>query len=154
MFRSGFIPKLMPIQETWIHDAWISLIIALYARLIPIRKELIQYRQHTHNQVGALQNTPKWLVANARLRGRDHYRSMMEQYQLAFDHIATLNSVPDHKQVLEKLHQKISHLRHRANLSPNRLRRIYPTLREICIGHYARYSGGRLSILKDLLLPN
>lgn len=51
--RGTLVNKAIPIPEHWIHDYWISLIAIMQGDLIGLPEELIRYRQHENNVVGA-----------------------------------------------------------------------------------------------------
>jgi glycosyltransferase involved in cell wall biosynthesis len=54
MFNRALIQKALPIpKEAVMHDWWLALNAALFGRLVAIRRQTVNYRQHTGNQVGA-----------------------------------------------------------------------------------------------------
>ncbi len=52
-FRAKYRDLILPIPEHWVHDAWISLLIAAVARCASSAEPLIAYRQHGRQQIGA-----------------------------------------------------------------------------------------------------
>ena len=74
-FRSEYRSLALPFPEdtAWIHDGWLAIFLsALGAPGIPIQEELILYRQHSNQQIGASapvhsQTTPKVLSKSASL---------------------------------------------------------------------------------------
>ena len=54
-FRSEFCDLVLPIpiDLPMIHDGWIALAIAAVAEVVFVPEPLIQYRQHSHQQIGA-----------------------------------------------------------------------------------------------------
>lgn len=56
-FRSKYKDIILPIPDdlllrVWVHDGWISFLIAAVGSITLIPKSLIKYRQHSNNQVG------------------------------------------------------------------------------------------------------
>jgi glycosyltransferase involved in cell wall biosynthesis len=52
-FRAAYRTLLLPIPSAWRYDAWIAVVLAASAKLIPIDRKLMQYRQHGDNAIGA-----------------------------------------------------------------------------------------------------
>src|ERR1700761_6193623 len=52
MFRSRFRDRFLPIPDGWIHDEWITMIVAAFGSLLAIDQPLIRYRVHASQQVG------------------------------------------------------------------------------------------------------
>ena len=56
-FRANYRPMILPFSPLWPHDSWISIILAACADIVPVADNLMLYRQHGSNVVGA--PTPK-----------------------------------------------------------------------------------------------
>jgi len=72
----GQIAMPFPTSGNWIHDGWIALVSSsIGARGIPIDEPLIDYRQHSNQQIGAPEPSKK--------RGDEsiNRRSLLERYQ-------------------------------------------------------------------------
>ena len=54
-FRSYYKNIILPIPSIWDHDRWIGLVVAAQAPVTFVPDSLIQYRQHSLNQVGGPQ---------------------------------------------------------------------------------------------------
>ena len=52
MFRAVLRDRCLPVSPGWIHDEWITLVIATLSDLRPIDQPLIRYRLHGAQQVG------------------------------------------------------------------------------------------------------
>lgn len=83
LFRASLLPAILPFpsQTTvgWYHDHWVALAAAQCGTIAHIRKPLVQYRQHTANVVGALNQTGTlhrelqlWLRKGLRIRLRSY----------------------------------------------------------------------------------
>jgi hypothetical protein len=158
-FRSSFVKLSLPIPDeiAMIHDGWIALTIAAVADVVALDEQLIQYRQHEQQQIGA----PARKEADPELRG-------MQAIETAF---RRRNSSADLHKILEALAARLSahatdydtrkalsftsdyafHLNVRANLPQRRLNRVPRILRELLSLRYHEYANGFKSAAKDLV---
>ena len=51
-FRIAYRDLILPIPPAWVHDAWIALLISAVAHCALVPQPLIQYRQHSGQQLG------------------------------------------------------------------------------------------------------
>lgn len=151
-FRARFRESLFPISPHWIHDGWIAFIISTQARLLPIPTPLIQYRQHAHNQVGIIGASWRQKLATAYVEKQAFYQKEVARYQALLDHLIQLEARPIKASLQVALHQKIDHLAKLTTLSRSLPRRLPIIIQEVLAGRYQKFSGGMLSIFKDLLL--
>jgi glycosyltransferase involved in cell wall biosynthesis len=149
-FRSSFKPLLLPFPTdapTFIHDRWITLVIAAVARIAMIEERLIAYRVHRQQQLG-LGKMPLalkvfvphrcWSDANGlaaleeRLRGNPAY--------------------PTNPEFRRSLANRRDHIAARSKFSRNPLRRVKQVATEFWSGRYVRFPHGRVVWLQDLLV--
>lgn len=52
-FRRKYVSSILPLPGGWVHDGWIAAIVAAFADAVAIDQDLIQYRQHAQQQLGA-----------------------------------------------------------------------------------------------------
>lgn len=52
-FRREYTSVVLPIGEGWVHDGWIAYIVSAFADVAAIDQDLIEYRQHSRQQIGA-----------------------------------------------------------------------------------------------------
>jgi hypothetical protein len=52
-FRKRYLPVILPFGEGWIHDGWIAFIVSAFSTAVGIDQDLIEYRQHGGQQIGA-----------------------------------------------------------------------------------------------------
>lgn len=155
-FRSEFVNLSLPVPDgiAMIHDGWIALTIAAVAEVVAIDEQLIKYRQHQKQQIGA----PSRPAATERSRG----------VEAAFQR---RNSSADLQTILETLEKRLMdharafdtrkalafvsdysfHLNVRANLPQRRLNRLPRILRELLTRRYHEYANGFKSAAKDLV---
>jgi glycosyltransferase involved in cell wall biosynthesis len=152
-FRSGLQDLILPIPRTWIHDGWIALLAASVAPVGLIEQPLIQYRQHSEQQVGSTRYGVgvEWSMANQ--TAATAYLQMAGQYEAALERLATHRKTAGQAHVHAQVAAKVLHLRARAHIATLGLSRISRTLHELASGRYFRYSNGWKSFAKDLLLP-
>ncbi len=149
-FRSNLIDLLLPISDKWIHDAWISLLIAFCSQFAIIDKPLIKYRQHQNNQVG-LHKIKRNLfdqIKQAKDTTPDSYYKDASYYIPVYQRLSVCSNIKS----LEKLSCKVNHLRFRASLPKRKYKHIPLVIRELLAFKYHRFSNGYRSFAKDLFL--
>jgi len=52
-FRKEYVSAILPIGDGWVHDGWITYIISALSTSLAIDEDLIEYRQHRGQQIGA-----------------------------------------------------------------------------------------------------
>jgi glycosyltransferase involved in cell wall biosynthesis len=168
-FRSSFRGLVLPLHETivrrygmpeWnlIHDGWIALLIAAAAEVVPVAEPLLKYRQHPRQQLGI--NAPRlpaeMPVAGWRARADTQYKEYfvneLELLGTVRERLAERCGEFDCAATLAELEARMSHMRARASLPSNRLRRAPLVFREFLTMRYFRYSNGVSSAAKDILL--
>jgi len=170
-FRSHFRGQLLPIPELtdFIHDGWISLVIATRSRLHFIPEPLIKYRQHSSQQLGVG-------LSKRRRPIRERHDLYLENRVLALQRLPEIKDIFRERNLLssresaaedlpitidefnrkidersEHIRKMIEHYRERAALPDARLMRLGPVLREICTLRYHRFSRGFVSVAADLI---
>lgn len=148
VFRRSLLPKAMPFPRQWLHDEWLGVVAAAIGRVDVVEDQLIEYRQHGGNQIGA-RAEGFWLKVKKALaaRGDTHFNRAIKA-ELLLNHLLSIEGVAAEK--LEKIRGKLVHQRFRANLPDKRYRRIGPVLREARTGRYNKYGRGFRGIVRDL----
>lgn len=151
-FHSRFRDFILPISADWVHDEWISLIIAIRAPVVILADPLMQYRRHDANQVGTENVKPIERLRTALQTDPNIYLKRYKQYQILHDHLHQNNSTK--AATLSAFKQKQAHFFKRGTLPRQRMRRILPIVGEFLSGGYHRYSGSWLNAIRDLLLKH
>jgi len=152
-FRRNLFDLVSPIPSDDIHDRWISFLLAARGQFALIADPLMQYRRHQGQQEGLPPAILRARMARARSRGEDSYLEEIKQVRKIREWLERRRSdFPKAEYALEGINGKISHLEHRARLPRTKIARIPKILREILNLDYWRYSGGWISIGKDLLI--
>src|SRR6266540_466474 len=113
-FRSHYRHLVLPIPPSWVHDAWIALILAAVAPCELIKEPLIQYRQHTGQQHGGRKRSLFGEYRAAGTMTREMCEAVADRYSEAFERLSPLAAVPPER--LNSLRQKIEHHRKRAEM--------------------------------------
>jgi glycosyltransferase involved in cell wall biosynthesis len=150
-FRTDFREMLLPIPENWIHDAWISIVLAVISSGVIVEEPLMYYRQHQNNQIGTAIDIGK-AAKQALARGKKSHLSNAEQHERLLERLRQRSlSLPVQERQLK---EKIAHMRARAELPRNHVARTLPVLRELIKRRYEMYSSGWYSATRDWLYGN
>jgi glycosyltransferase involved in cell wall biosynthesis len=151
-FRSLHRPLLFPIIGDWVHDGWIAMLIACLSGVCFIPEPLVQYRQHTSQQLG-LRLPPGRRPRNIEALALRHWSFVDAHRVILADVVAALDRLP-----VDRTHGAAADfLRHYAFLSDRltlpanhlaRLLRILRMLKEYRIGATSPWD-----LPKDLVLP-
>jgi glycosyltransferase involved in cell wall biosynthesis len=152
-FRASFRKLVLPIPENIpvIHDAWIAHLIAHAGNLKPIATPLINYRQHSSQQVGAPTQSlqPRSTVSESARRETDFDQELrrVENVLQRMDECAGMFEFKG-RQNVEDI---VTHFKMRKALPENKLAYLPQIFRELLTGRYHRYSKGFSSFVKDLV---
>jgi glycosyltransferase involved in cell wall biosynthesis len=151
-FRSQFRPFLFPILGGWIHDGWIAMLIASLSGICFISEPLVQYRQHTSQQLG-LRKPPEPRPWRIDALARRHWSFMDAHRVILTDIVAALDRLPVDRSrgAAADFVRHYAFLSDRLKLPPNRiarLMRIVHMRKEYRIG-----KTGQWPVAKDLVLP-
>ncbi|HEY8230484.1 MAG TPA: glycosyltransferase family 2 protein [Rhodanobacteraceae bacterium] len=148
--RRTLLADALPFPSGWVHDEWLAIIAAALGGFDCIEQPLIDYRQHTDNQLGMPERG-----LSARWRGL-----LIPSADAVEAHIARDRALRERVRSLEarapasnlaSVDEKLGHLEARAALPGSPWRRVGRVLRETVSGHYRRYAAGWRSALRDLL---
>jgi len=136
------VPDIIP---ELIHDGWIGLYLARQQKIGFISDPLIQYREHTSQQVGLQGKGPAITLKDRLLRSReDKLVRLQKKYNDAkalFDYFSALPS-PD-TNTTEKIKDRMSHYQMRSKLPRNRVKRFIPILCHVINGDYKLHDSGK-----------
>ncbi|MCX7748852.1 MAG: glycosyltransferase family 2 protein [Clostridia bacterium] len=145
-FRSEYIKKFIPIDPRWVHDAWITLIIGVYANLYPIHEPLMKYRQHPNQQIGGLKSDIELSYEGMLKDNAEIYKKEYEYLVLPYNRIRENGDRVD----LRPLEDKLNLLKWRAGKPPLGAKRLKGVLSHLMKLRYHRYGNGLKSAAKDL----
>lgn len=151
-FRRSLYTALAPIPENEIHDQWLSFLLAAMGRIGLIDEPLLQYRRHAHQQIGPGPANFRDQLTAAQGRGADFYAQEVRRFRQLQGRLEEQSCVfPDADDIRVTIENKLLHVTHRARLPRGRAARVPQILREAVNRNYWRYSGGWVSIVKDLV---
>ncbi|MEP6911400.1 MAG: glycosyltransferase family 2 protein [bacterium] len=152
-FRTRYRELFLPIPDdlALIHDAWIAILVAAVADVLPLSSRLVRYRQHASQQVGARERQTDKGGVVAGMRRETSFRELseigMRVQQRLLEHPADYDSAD----ALSALSARLGHLQIRAKLPAGAWSRFTCVMKELLTGRYHRYSRGLFSAAKDLL---
>jgi len=150
--RRELATKVLPPASAWLHDAWLGFFAATSGRIIPINEQLISYRQHETNQIGAPSESFRSLARRAFTGGRvDRVRTQLAQWANLRERLGAIDEAIVPRIARERLHDRIAHLEVRAALDARLLPRVRSVARELRTGRYAGNGNGRWSALQDIV---
>jgi len=154
-FRMDIFPLITPIVHGYVHDHWLSLLLAARGKILAIPEPLMQYRRHAAQQLGPGPLNLRARIARSIRVGADSYRNEIrswDQMRRALDE--RRKDLPQAEYAINRIDEKIALLRHRVRLSRTRIARIPVVFWQALSGNYWRYAMGWKSIAKDLLVDS
>lgn len=153
VFKADLKPVILPIPSCWYHDAWLALIIASISNVSLIDEPLIEYRQHSGNQLGGMhKGLARQMIEAFKTSRDDYYVSEVLRYRVALDRLRDISDKFEISENMYLLNEKIKHLQTRASMSRNRFLRIPAVIKELLHLGYYRYSRNWGSIAMDLFI--
>jgi glycosyltransferase involved in cell wall biosynthesis len=159
-FRSRFKELVLPIPDglTIIHDGWLAVMVAAVSEVLPLPAPLVRYRQHSGQQIGALERKETGPVqvfdaesVQAALRRENPYDEMLAVARAVRLRLLEKGQAFASGDAVRRLERRIVHLEARRSLPRSKLQRAPRVLRELITFRYHRYSKGIQSAVKDLL---
>lgn len=154
MIRRDLLDVAVPFPASWVHDEWLAMIAAATGRLLPLRDELIDYRQHGGNEIGVVASTLRYRLGRMVQPRGQHYRRLAVR---AAELSARLESLDvDVDAVWRELAFRKQRFEERRAAYPrHRIARLAPVLRNTGGRSYSTMSSqGRLDIVRDLVQPS
>ncbi|GAA3588360.1 glycosyltransferase family 2 protein [Klugiella xanthotipulae] len=151
LFRRSLVERATPFPPEWVHDEWLAVVAAATARIAFSERELIDYRQHGSNQIGALQQSLWGKIRKLFLPRERRNQRLHDRARTLAPRLDVLAGVSAERRA--RAHEKLDHESFRLALPASRLRRIRPILRELRTGRYSDFDYGRKDAVRDLLQP-
>jgi len=150
MIRADLRNAFSPIPSSWLHDDWISWMLALKSRLIFTTERLLGYRVHSGQQAGVPALTLRGRMSQSREKESRMSRERMQRFKDLKARLGDMH-IEASPNLIKDIENVIRHSDARANLG----RSYFDRLRYV-LSHYAaydRYSNGLRTMLKDILQP-
>jgi glycosyltransferase involved in cell wall biosynthesis len=147
MFRSTIRPYCSPVPTTWVHDGWLTWMLALHSRLTLFPEPLIEYRIHEGQQLGV--GSTQGAQSGKRETRRQFYARVARQFEDLLNRVLS-EGWSEHDALVAKLREKVAFLKSQAELSPQLGLRTVQMLGRL--PDYLHYARGLASLRTDLLL--
>jgi glycosyltransferase involved in cell wall biosynthesis len=153
MIRRTLLGAALPFPTSWLHDEWLAAIAAATGSIDYLDSELIDYRQHGANVIGA-----ERLGMGAKLGKLREPRESRNQLLRArasdlVDRLTALGAAARPND-LELARGKLAHEDARLALPPGHFARVPPVIRELRSNGYRRFGRGLQDVLRDLVQPS
>jgi hypothetical protein len=155
-FRSKYIQLCLPIPEgiPMIHDGWIALAISAVAEVVLLDEQLIKYRQHSGQQIGAPslpQQEEQLKTIKAGLQRRTSFADLAKILTTLRERLLVKEEAFDCRNALSYINHYLGHIKARTNLPSGQLSRLPTILSELIRWRYHRFSNGFFSAAKDFV---
>ena len=152
-FRTRFRGLVLPIPTDLliIHDAWIAVLVAAVADVLPLAIPLIRYRQHSGQQIGAKERRTIEPSFRSAFRRETSYEDIIQIAEQVQQRLLGYRSCYQSEDALGRIGARLNHLRMRSMLPERVIPRVRSVVSELLAGRYHDYSRGMRSAAKDLL---
>jgi len=150
MIRADLRTAFLPIPASWLHDDWISWMLALKSRLIFTTERLLGYRVHGGQQAGVPALTLRGRMSQSREKESRMCRERMQRFMDLQARLGDMHIEPS-PNLIKDIENVIRHSDARANLGRSYFDRLRYVLSQYAA--YDRYSNGLRTMLKDILQP-
>ena len=149
-FRRSLLERALPFPAAWVHDEWLAIIGAASGRIDFLDDELIDYRQHGGNAIGAVKLGIGMRFRRLREPRVERNRRLLDRAAVLVERLRVLGAPAEFEQLAES---KLRHEDVRSGLPAGHLARLRPVLREVRADGYRRFGRGAQDVLRDLLQP-
>lgn len=150
VFRASLLRDAVPFADDWVHDEWLAIIAAAIGSTEVLEDELIDYRQHGGNQIGAEKLTLRRKLGKLREPRTERNAHLLERAESLVERLEAVG-VADAR--LEAARAKLQFERYRSALPASHFARVLPIVRRALAGDYARFSLGLPDMGRDLTQP-
>jgi glycosyltransferase involved in cell wall biosynthesis len=150
VFRRRLLDAAAPFPADWVHDEWLAVLAAALGGLRLDPAQLIDYRQHGGNEIGARKPSAGDRMAKLREPRAERAARLIRRSKALIDRLEAVGAAPER---LLAARRKLAHETARARLPRLRIARLPGVLAGALSGRYSRYSRGPIDILRDLAQP-
>lgn len=150
MFRAKFTNLILPFGRTWMHDTWITTILAAIGECCPVNEELVLYRQHSGQQLGCHKVS---VLARLRASISEGDKSLMKkanQLEELYNRLVESKGEQIDREALSLIDDKHEHLLRRLEARESPIWSCSVLLREWRGKRYRTFSSGGVSAARDL----
>lgn len=147
-FRAELKKYLLPLSTLWVHDGWIAAIASAISEVTITADPLVEYRQHSHQQIGAEKKRMIKKYVESKATRAEGYSLLAEHYSCLYQRLCLYSEEYQLEPKLKKLREKIKHLHARADIT-NKNVSFKIAFSELFSLRYFLYSRGIYSFIKD-----
>ncbi len=152
VMRRGLVDAAAPFPPGWVHDEWLAIVAAATGSLRLLPAQLVDYRQHGGNQIGARRPTAAHRLAKLREPREPRASRLVARTAALVEALEGLgDAVPAER--LAAARARLAHEERRRALPRVPLARVPRILSAAARGDYSRYSRGAIDVLRDLVQP-
>lgn len=149
--RRDFALASGPFPESWLHDEWLAILAAAHDGVDVEERQLIEYRQHGSNAVGANTRGLRERLSRLSAPGRPRNARLLARATDLVGRLPGQEEVPE--RYVSAARAKLDHERFRSGLPARRAARVGGVVREWRRGGYRRFGNGMQDVLRDLVQP-
>lgn len=150
VIRRSLAERAAPFPPSWIHDEWLAVVAAATGEIDLLPEQLIGYRQHGGNQIGARRLTLREKFGRLVEPGGNRNRRLLARAGALADKLDDLGAADARR---DAARANLAHELARSGYSVHRAARIAPVARELRTGRYTAYGRGITDAVRDLLQP-
>jgi glycosyltransferase involved in cell wall biosynthesis len=151
ILRRSLVALAFPIPDGWIHDEWLAMVAAATGSVDLTEDRLVRYRQHDANVVGAERLSLRRAYGRMTESGTERNDRLLVRARSLAERLPGLPGVSSG--TVAAAERKLAHEQMRSRLTPYRLARVVPVLREYATGRYSRFGRGLVDVVRDLVQP-
>lgn len=152
-FRRELLEVIRPIPPGWVHDGWAALMAAAVADVRLIPDPLTRYRSHPGQQIGSEPLTLRRQIRAARRMDAAYFGKVAECFTAAADRLDGFRDRLLEPESVSLLRDKAAFARVQQRMREEwRVGRVWPAVRELVCGGYARFGRGWKGFAADLFL--
>ncbi|QEE62507.1 glycosyltransferase family 2 protein [Salinibacterium sp. dk2585] len=152
VLRRTLLDRALPVAPGWVHDEWLAIVAAVTGGTHFVEEQLLDYRQHSGNQIGVQQRGLSGRLARLITPREARNARLVERaavLQERLQRLATEGHVSD--SAAKAAADKLAHDRIRQTLPRTRVLRLLPVMGEAMTGRYSRFGRGGQDIARDIL---
>lgn len=147
-FRREIFEEATPFPLSWVHDEWLAMVAAFSKKMIIITEPLIEYRQHSSNQIGVEKSSMATRMAKLRENGANRNARLLDRINALAARTGDLGvGSNDLNRIFSAQKLQIA----RSGYPRNRFIRWVPVMGQVFSGRYFRVSNGARDVLRDLV---
>jgi hypothetical protein len=150
LFRKELLEKATPFPGSWLRDEWLGVVAAAAGRVDFLAEPLVDYRQHTSNEISGKKLTWRHCVGRVIFPRTERNARLYSRAENMAHHPFFPAASPLMRQVAV---EKFQHEMAMQALPASRLKRIGLIFAEVRTGRYERFGLGVQHIVRDLLQP-